>query len=209
MTINQTRGTHVSRYLANLRIDRELKPSQLASIMQARNISKIGSLIRQFELTGEISSYWFKRLISELNPQKDVLQKCIKQDQDAHLKKIEEQKKKWNQWADTPIDPYLTIRYIPAVYITKSIPKAFTSLRKDAEWWCSNELKNFGAKGYLNWTRREQTFFEKGGSNLLRSSATFEEPPLSSCMKVSGSSYKFIFKEELTSIVKVQTKQEV
>ena len=98
----------MSRYLANLRIDRELKPGQLASIMQARNISKIGSLIRQFELTGEISPYWFKKLISELNPQKDVLQKCITQD-------IEEQKKKWNQWADTKIDPYLTIRYIPAL----------------------------------------------------------------------------------------------
>ena len=118
------------------------------------------------------------------------------------IKRNSRTKKKWNQWADTPIDPYLTIRYIPAFYVTKSIPKAFTSLREDAEWWCSNELKNFGAKGYLNWTRREQTFFEKGGTNLWRCSATFEEPPVSSWMKVSGSSQKFIFKEELTSIVK-------
>ena len=196
MKIYQSRGTHVSRYLANLLIDRELKPGQLASIMQAKNISKIGSLIRQFELTGEISPYWFKKLINELNPQKDALQKCITQD-------IEEQKKKWNQWVNTPIDPYLTIRYIPAMYVTKSIPKSFTSLREDAEMWCSNELKNYGAKGFLNWTRREQTFFEKGGSNLWRCNATFEEPPVSSWMKVSGSSKKFIFKEELTSIVKV------
>ena len=199
----------MSRYLANLRIDRELKPGQLASIMQARNISKIGSLIRQFELTGEISPYWFKKLINELNPQKDVLQKCITEDHEVHRKQIEEQKKKWNQWADTPIDPYLTIRYISALYVTKSIPKAFTSSREDAELWCSKELKNLGAKGYLNWTRREQTFFEKGGSNLCRCSATFEEPPASSWMKVSGSSQKFIFQEELTSIVKVQTKMEV
>ena len=209
MTINQSRGTHVSRYLANLRIDRELKPGQLASIIQARNISKIGSLIRQFELTGEISPYWFNKLINELNPQKDLLQKCITQDQEDQLKEIEEQKKKWNQWADTAIDPYLTIRCIPAVYVTKLIPKAFTSLREDAEWWCSNELKSLRAKGYLNWTRREQTFFEKGGSNLWRCSATFEEPPAAAWMKVSGSSQKFIFKEELTSTVKVQTKKEV
>ena len=199
----------MSRYLANLRIDRELKPGQLASILKARNISKIGSLIRQFELTGEISPYWFNKLINELNPQKDLLQKCITQDQEDQLKEIEEQKKKWNQWADTAIDPYLTIRCIPAVYVTKLIPKAFTSLREDAEWWCSNELKSLRAKGYLNWTRREQTFFEKGGSNLWRCSATFEEPPAAAWMKVSGSSQKFIFKEELTSTVKVQTKKEV
>ena len=55
----------MSRYLANLRIERELKPGQLASILQARNISKIGSLIRQFELNGEISSYWMEKLITE------------------------------------------------------------------------------------------------------------------------------------------------
>ena len=209
MTINQSRGTHVSRYLANLRMDRELKPGQLASIMQARNISKIGSLIRQFELTGEISPYWFEKLINVLNPQKDALQKCITQDQEAHRKEIEEQKKKWNQWADTPIDPYLTIRYMPAVYGTKLIPKTFASLREDAEWWCSNELKNFRAKGYLSWTRREQTLFEKGGTNSWRFSANFEEPPVSAWMKVSGSSKKFIFNEDLTSTVKVQTKTEV
>ena len=209
MTIHHSRGTHVSRYLANLRIERELKPGQLASILKARNISKIGSLIRQFELNGDISLYWLEKLINELNPQKDALQKCITQDQEAHRKEIEEQKLKWNQWADTAIDPYLTIRYIPAVYGTKSIPKAFTSLREDAECWCSKELKSFGAKGFLNWTRREQTFFEKGGSNLWRCSATFEEPPVSAWMQVSGSSKKFIFKEELTSTVKVQTKTEV
>ena len=202
MTINQSRGTHVSRYLANLRVERDLKPGQLASILQAKNISKIGSLIRQFELNGDISTYWFEKLINELHPQKDVLQKCITQDQ-------EEEIIKWNQWADTAIDPYLTIRYIPGVYGTKSIPKAFTSLREDAECWCSKELQGYRAKGYLTWTRREQTFFEKGGLNSSRCKATFEEPPASAWMQVSGSSEKFIFKEELTSAVKVQTKTEV
>ena len=202
MTIDQSRGTHVSRYFANLRIERELKPGQLASILQAKNISKIGSLIRQFELNGDISPYWFKKLINELNPQKDALQKCITQD-------IEEQKIKWNQWADTAIDPYLTIRYIPAVYGTKSIPKAFASLREDAERWCSKKLQGYRAKGYLNWTRREQTFFEKGGSNSWRSIASFEEPPAYAWMQVSGSSKKFIFKEDLISVVKVQQKEEV
>ena len=191
MTIDQSRGTHVSRYLANLRIERELKPGQLASILQARNISKIGSLIRQFELNGDISPYWFKKLIKELNPHKEALQKCIAQD-------IEEQKQKWEEWAKTSIDPYLTIRYIPAVYANRQIPKAFTSSRDDAEFWCSKELKSFRAKGYLNWTRTEQTFYKKDGTISSRHKATFKTPPASAWIKVSGSSKKFIFKEELT-----------
>ena len=209
MTKNKSRGTHLSRHLANLRIERDLKPGQLASILQARNISKIGSLIRQFELNGEISPYWLKKLINELKPKSDALQKCIEQDQEDHRKEIEDQKIKWNQWADTAINPYLTIRYIPAVYGTKKIPKSFTTLREDAEWWCSKELKDLKAKGYLNWTRSEQTFFEKGGSNSWRCKASFEEPPASAWMQIAGSSDKFIFQEELTSTVKVQTKTEV
>ena len=195
MTINQNRGTNVSRYLAKLRIERELKPGQLASLLKASNISKVGSLIRQFELNGDINHYWFKKLTNELKPNKDVLRQCITQDQETHLKDIEEQKIKWNQWADTAIDPYLTIRYMPAVYGTKNIPKEFTSSRESAEWWCSQELKRFRSKGYLSWTRREQTFFERGGSNPWQCKATFEEPPACAWMQVAGSSEKFIFQE--------------
>ena len=202
MTIKQKKGTHVSRYFESLRIKQGLKPSQIAASLGASNISKIGSLIRQFELTGEISFYWFQKLVDFLNPEKDELQRCLKLDQNIQLTEF-------NKWASQTIDPYLIIRYMPAVYALKEVPAAFKSSRKEAEEWCSKELKSYRAKGYLNWTRREQTFFEKGGSNLWRCSATFEEPPLSAWMQVSGSSEKFIFKEELTSTDKIKTKTEV
>jgi len=209
MTINQNRGTNVSRYLANLRMKRELRPGQLAYLLQARNVSKIGSLIRQFELNGEISSYWLERLITELKPNSKLLHKCIALDQKNHCKEIEEQKRKWEEWADKSIDPYLTVRYIPGVYGTRQIPEAFSSTRENAELWSSKELKRFRAKGFLNWTRREQTFFKKGGSNPWQCKATFEEPPISAWMKVSGSSKKFLLTEELTSRVKFQPSSEV
>ena len=188
MEINQKKGTNVSRYFESLRVNQGLKPSQLASLMGASNISKIGSLIRQFELTGEISFYWLQKLINLLNPEKDELQRCIKLDENAKLKEF-------NKWAAQTIDPYLIIRYMPAVYASKEVPKAFIASRKEAEEWCSKELKKYKAKGYLNWTRIEQTFFKKGGLNPSRFKGSFKEPPYSSWMKVSGSSKKFIFKE--------------
>ena len=188
MTINQKKGTHVSRYFESLRVNQGLKPSQLASLMAASNILKIGSLIRQFELTGEISFYWFQKLVDFLNPEKDELRRCIKLDQNIQLTEF-------NKWASQTIDPYLIIRYMPAVYATKKVPAAFKSSRKEAEEWCSKELKSYRAKGYLNWTKIDQTFFERGGLNPSRFKASFKEPPCSSWMKVSGSSKKFIFKE--------------
>ena len=187
MKINQKKGTYVSRYLEHLRLNQDLKPSQLASLLGASNISKIGSLIRQFELTGDISFYWFQRIITFLNPEKDELQKLIKLDQNSKVAEF-------NKWADEVIEPYLTIRYLPGFYGTKEVPKAFTSSRKDAEEWCSKELKGLRAKGYLNWTRKDQTVFEKGGLNPRQFEASFEQPPYAAWMKVSGSPKKFIFK---------------
>ncbi len=189
MKINQKKGTHVSRYFESLRIKQGFKPSQLASSLGASNISKIGSLVRQFELTGEISFYWFQKLINLLNPDKDELQRCIKLDQNVQLTEF-------NEWANQTIDPYLTIRYMPAVYATKEVPMVFKSSRIEAEEWCSKELRSYGAKGYLTWTRIDQTFFERGGLNPRRFKASFEEPPSYSWMKVSGSSKKFIFNED-------------
>ena len=205
MTIHQTRGTHVSRYLANLRIERELKPGQLASILQARNISKIGSLIRQFELNGDISPYWLERLINELNPDKEALEKCIALDKENYLNELENQKLKWEEWASTSIDPYLTIRYMPAVYGTRDIPKAFSTSREDAESWAAKELKRIRGKGYLNWTRKEQTFYKKDGTISSRHKATFETPPASAWMQVSGSSIKFLLQHDLTPTTKSQS----
>jgi len=195
----------VSRYLANLRIERDLKPGQLASILQARNISKIGSLIRQFELNGEITSYWMEKLISELNPDKEALEKCITLDKKNYLNELENQKLKWEEWASTSIEPYLTIRYMPAVYGTRDIPKAFTSSREDAEWWAAKELKRFRGKGYLNWTRKEQTFYKKDGTISSRHKATFESPPASAWMQVSGSSIKFLLQQDFTPTTKSQS----
>ena len=194
----------MSRYLANLRIERDLKPGQLASILQARNISKIGSLIRQFELNGEISSYWMKKLITELNPDKEVLQQCVAQDKESYLNELENQKLKWEEWASTSIDPYLTIRYMPAVYGIRDIPKAFTSSREDAEWWAAKELKRFRGKGYLNWTRKDQTFYKKDGTISSRHKATFEIPSARAWMQVSGSSIKFLLQQDFTPTTKSQ-----
>lgn len=71
MNIDQRKGTHFSRCFESLRLTQGFKPSKLADILGERNISKIGSLLRQFEKTGGINFYWFQKLITILNPEKD------------------------------------------------------------------------------------------------------------------------------------------
>ena len=43
-------SSHLSRLLATLRLQRGLRPAQLAARLRASNVSKVGSVIRGFEL---------------------------------------------------------------------------------------------------------------------------------------------------------------
>jgi len=59
-------SSHLSRHLATLRQQRGLRPAQLAARLGASNLSKVGSLIRAFELGEPISDYWLEKLMAEL-----------------------------------------------------------------------------------------------------------------------------------------------
>ena len=108
----------------------------------------------------------------------------------------------WEAWADEPIEPFLTIRYIPAVYGVREVPRAFYTprvtaddnawARARAEEWAAAELQRFCAKGFLSWTRRERTWFEKAGLNPSRRAVTFEERKTGAWMQLSGSQRRFL-----------------
>jgi hypothetical protein len=196
------RSSHLSRHLAALRQHRDLKPGQLAARLGASNLSKVGSLIRAFELGEPISDHWLEKLIAELQPDPAELRRCLELDQAEALEQLERERIAWEAWADEPIEPFLTIRYIPGVYGVKEVPKAFCTPREsaeDREWareraedWAAAELRRFRAKGFLNWSRRERTWFDQYGVNPDRRQVTFESRTTGAWMQVSGSQQRFL-----------------
>jgi hypothetical protein len=192
MSFTSIGGTHVSRYFARLRLAHGLRPGQLAAALGASNISKVGSLIRQFELYGEISPHWLDRLSDFLHPDRDELQQQLDLDRQEEERLREKHRRAWEEWADQPVHPYLTIRYMPAIYGCREVPKGFCNNREQAEGWAEDELKRFGARGFLNWTRREQTTYQKGGSNPRRHTASYTEPPATASMQALGRSTRFL-----------------
>jgi hypothetical protein len=202
MSSDVRRSSHLSRHLAALRQQRDLRPAQLAARLGASNLAKVGSLIRGFELGEPISDHWLQRLITELQPDPADLRRCLEQDQAEALKQLERDRDAWEAWADEPIEPILTIRYMPAVYGVREVPKAFCTPRKSAEeseWarqraedWAAAELKRFRAKGFLNWSRRERTWFDQYGVNPRREPVTFESRTTGAWMQVSGSQQRFL-----------------
>lgn len=184
--------SHLSRHLATLRQQRGLRPAQLAARLGASNLSKVGSLIRAFELGEPISDYWLEKLMAELQPDPAELRRCLELDQAEALEQLERERVAWEAWAVEPIEPFLTIRYMPAVYGVREVPRAFCNRRELAEDWAADELKRFGAKGFLCWTRRERTWYDQRGLNPDRRHVTFEGRTAGAWMQVSGSQQKFL-----------------
>jgi hypothetical protein len=202
MSFGVRRSSHLSRHLAALRHQRDLRPAQLAARLGASNLSKVGSLIRAFELGEPISDHWLQRLIAELQPDPAELRRCLELDQAEALEQLERERVVWEAWADEPIEPFLTIRYMPAVYGVREVPLAFCTPRESAEeraWareraedWAAAELRRFRAKGFLSWNRRERTWFDQYGVNPDRRQVTFESRGTGAWMQVSGSQQKVL-----------------
>ena len=202
MTSGVRRSGHVARHLAALRQQRGLKPAQLATALGASNACKVGSLIREFELGGTINDHWLKKLLAELRPDPEQLRRCLELDQAESLEQLERERAAWETWADEPIEPSLTIRYMPAVYGIRAVPPEFCNPRENAEdiaWareraedWAAEELRRFRAKGFLNWSRRERTWFDQCGVNPDRRRTTFESRTTGAWMQVSGSQQRFL-----------------
>ena len=202
MSTDARHSSHLSRHLQSLRLQRGLKPGQLAVHVGARNVSKVGSLIRAFELGEPLSDYWLQRMLAVLQPSQADLRRCLQLDQAEAAAQLECKRISWEAWADEPIDPFLTIRYVPAVYGVREVPRAFCTPResvKDNGWararaenWAADELKRLRAKGFLNWSRRERTWYDVCGLNPQRMAVTFDNRQAGACMQVSGSQQKFL-----------------
>ena len=186
------RSSYVSRHLAALRLQRGLKPGQLAARVGARNVSKVGSLIRAFELGEPLSDHWLQKLVAELQPDPTELRRCLELDQAVAAEQLEQERLAWEVWADEPIEPRLSIRYSPGAGLVYKLPRAFCNSREQAEGWAVDRLRRCPHKGILTWTRRESTWYDERGLNPRRRIVTFEDRHTGAWMQVSGSQQRFL-----------------
>lgn len=196
-------SSNLSRYLAALRQHRDLRPSQLAARLGASNLSKVGSMIRAFELGDPISDHWLEKLIAELQPDPAELRRCLELDQAEAAEQLDRERLVWEAWADEPIEPFLSIRYSLGAGLVRKVPSAFCNSREQAEGWAADELKRCPHKGTLTWSRRERTKYDECGLDPQRQPVTFEGSSTETSMQLSGSQQKFLLSitvEQITSI---------
>jgi hypothetical protein len=112
--------TNLSSLFKQRRLARGLSVSQLARQCQYRNLSKGCRKIYGFESDGEIERGLFTKLAAILEVDHETITRLAEQDRVEFIRR-------WNEWADEPIEPYLAIRAIPGVIISKD-PGLFTNM---------------------------------------------------------------------------------
>jgi hypothetical protein len=174
-------STHLSRHFERLRLERGLRPGQLAGLMGCSNQPKIGGRIRQFEITGSISQELLKKLMAVLDVEDAVVEQLLAADHREYLEK-------WLDWANSPIQPYLLLRIMAAIYQKEPIPEALT--QEQAENYASNFARENGKKCCLIWSGRLSVWFDSDGVVYDRTEAVLGVLN-TTCSRIGSKSFHF------------------
>lgn len=182
-------STHLSRHFEKKRLALDFKPSELARITGCTNILKNGNRIRQFEITGTISRELLQEIAAALEVDPATIERLVELDR----REIFEQ---WLQWANEPIQPYVVIRLIPAVYSNRPVPPEMATM-EEAESWASSIAKEIRKCCCLVWNRRISCWFNEDGSLGERIEAVPNDPNVP-WMRIGGK--HFTFGHDLSSV---------
>jgi hypothetical protein len=185
-------STNLSRYFEQKRLDRGLKPGQLARLAGCVNVPKNGSRIRTFELSGSIGQELFERIAVVLEIDASTIEQLVEQDRREFYEA-------WLAWVSEPIKPYLVIRLIAAIYGSRALPPGITTL-EEAEKWASAVAGEIKKRCCLVWSRRISSWFSEDGTLTQRTEAVPGDP---NTPWIGGKGPAFLFGDNLASVRRV------
>jgi hypothetical protein len=184
-------STNLSRHFQQKRHDRGLKPGQLARLAGCVNVQKNGSRIRSFELSGSIGQELFEKLATALDIDAGTIERLVEQDRREFFQV-------WLAWVNEPIQPYLVIRVIAAIYNSRLVPSEIVTM-EEAEQWASGVAKEIHKRCCLVWSRRISCWFDEQGRLTNRSEAVPGEPNVL-WIKIGGKGPAFLFGDDLGAV---------
>ena len=173
-------STHLSLFFRQSRLEKSLGFGEIARRCGYKNITKGCNRIRQFEDRGEIAPDLLRKLAAVLDISDDDIRRCIAAD-----------KAEWERWADEPIEPYLVVRMMAAVYSQNHIPTELHSDREAMEQFASEFAKEKSHRVSLVLSRRLRVWFDRDGEKQFETEDTFEKSS-APYMRLAGSGRKFL-----------------
>lgn len=184
-------STHLSRYFQQKRLDRGLKPGQLARLAGCVNVQKNGSRIRSFELSGSIGQELFEKIAAVLEIDAATIEQLVEQDRREFYEE-------WLAWVNEPIQSYLVIRLMAAIYSSRALPPEIITM-EEAEKWASAVAGEIKKRCCLAWSRRLSSWFSEDGALTKRTEAVPGEPN-TPWIKIGGKGPAFMFGDDLGTV---------
>ena len=185
-------STNLSRCFQQKRLDRGLKPGQLARLAGCVNVQKNGSRIRSFELSGSIGQELFEKIAAVLGIDAATIERLVEQDRREFYQA-------WLDWVNEPIQPYLVIRLMAAIYSSRAVPSEITTMEQ-AETWAGAVAGEIKKRCCLVWSRRISCWFNEEGKLTHRSEAKPGEPN-TPWVQLGGQ--RFVFGDDLGTVRRV------
>src|SRR5262249_38928315 len=192
-------SSNLSRYFQQQRLDRGLKPGQLARLAGCTNVQKNGSRIRCFELSGSIGQELFEKIAAALEIAAGTIEQLVEQDRKEFYQA-------WLDGVNEPIQPYLVIRVMAAIYSSRAVPPEITTM-EEAETWASAVAGEIKKRCCLVWSRRISCRFSEDGTLTKRTRARPGEPN-TPWIKVGGKGPAFLFGDDLGTVRKLDWPKE-
>ena len=156
--------SHLSQFFRQRRLDKKLSFGEVARGCGYRNVSKGCNRIQKFEDGCDIDTELFQKLATVLDISDADIARCVAAD-----------KADWERWADEPIEPYIVIRLMAAVYSPKSIPLELHTDQEAMKQFASDFAKEKRLRVCLVLSRRLRVWFDRDGGVERTTKDSFDE----------------------------------
>lgn len=167
---------HIGKLIIQKRISKGLKRSQLAAMVGYSNISRGARKITKLERDGVFRPDFLKKLIRALEISKKEFEEAF-----------QKEKAEFEEWLDVPVPMRMIVRYMPAVYVSHSLPDHVKS-EEAAVQYVKNFTSDKNLKACLVLNRRWSFWSERGGG--VWKETTFENQVNRPFMSIGGQPFQ-------------------
>ncbi len=143
------------KYLKEERLKQGLNTAELARLMGYKNVSKGMNRIIELERENIVIPEVLKRIVDALNLDLDHVHSLIRKDRD-------EDKRKFEEWANEPVEMYYIIRLMPTIYLSYDLPTNIKT-EEEAVEFVAGIAKEKHNKCWVVLSRREKVYITEDG----------------------------------------------
>ena len=158
----------LSSHFRKTRLDKGWSLGQLTRLVGYSNVSKGANRIQTFEQGGDIQQDLLMKLATVLEIPQESVEQLVEEDRRQFFAE-------WSEWANTPIQPYIVLRLMAAIYSHVDLPPEIESV-EEAEAFAAELSRSRKMKCCLVLSRKISVWYDFDGRRMFVTEAVPGQP---------------------------------